>query len=285
MLSNIRLFFTAGTGRATNDANNRIREDILLMLLNPPEDYILDNEFGQQWQTMCTKWRSFIHGLYNEDFNGVKISKVANRKKFDLEINYLKDGKLVHKILGEFKHNCKTIAKLPQYYSASESKGYIPNRYADYFYDQYLDKVCALAQIEKLNKETYMKYIYQNDHNVDPFFIKLREVEESIRKEKKKIVNESIKNYLNDNWNHLSIELFKNDISDQQKKTFILWDCKDFYYDRILPEELELVKVEKVLRNNTVVVSNKAGTEHHMLLRWRNHLGTLYPAWQISLKR
>jgi hypothetical protein len=48
---------------------------------------------------------------------------------------------------------------------------------------------------------------------------------------------------------------------------------------------MDLTHVEGVKNGNTIVVVSKAGTKHNMLLRWKNHLGILYPAWQISLSR
>jgi hypothetical protein len=48
---------------------------------------------------------------------------------------------------------------------------------------------------------------------------------------------------------------------------------------------MDLTHVEGVKGENTIVVVSRAGTKHHMLLRWKNHLGILYPAWQISLSR
>ena len=285
MLEQIKLFFSAGKGRGTNDVNNRIREDILLLLLKPPEHYIIDNQFGQYWQLMSSKWTHFVNTLCDKEYDTVNVSKIANRKSFDLEINYYKNNESVHKILGEFKHNCGSIGKLPQYYSPPENKGYITPSYANYFYDDYLTQICELANIEKLNKETYMKHIYQCDHTVNDFFVKLREAEPRIQKEKKKIVHTSIKNYLNTYGNDLSIEMIKQDVQKQQLKTFILWDCKNFYKDTISADELELEKIEKIENDNRIVVTSKAGTKHYMLLRWRNHLGILYPAWQISLER
>lgn len=285
MMQDITLFYTAGKGRSNNDSNNRLREDVLLLLYSPPEHFVIDNEYGNQWQNMSFKWREFVKTLCDKEFDNVSIKKVANRKRFDLEINYMKDNQLVHKVQGEFKHNIKSISKLPQYYSASENKGYIPVNYASYFYDNYLDKICELCSLEKIDKESYMKHVYQHDHNVNPFFQKLREKEESIYDKKRKIVSESIKEYLNNYCNQLSIESLTKDILDQQNKTFILWDCVNFKADQIKKEELEIEKIEKIKNNNTIVVVSKSGTKHNMLLRWRNHLGILYPAWQISIQR
>lgn len=285
MLENIQLFFSAGKSRGTNDTNNKIREDLLLMLIHPPEDYLMDNTYGNQWQIMATKWKEFLYTLCDKEFDDIFIKKIANRKRFDLEINYLKNKEIVHQVLGEFKHNCKTISKLPQYYSPAENKRYISESYANYFYDNYLDEICKLTNMPKLDKESYLKHVYQHNYSVNDFFVKLKESENTYYKEKRKIVHESIKTYLSTYGNQLSIKSLEDDITSQQTKTFILWDCNQFYSEKIQPNELEIERIEKIKNNNTIVLLSKAGSRHNMLLRWRNHLGVLYPAWQISLER
>ena len=129
MLKDIELFLSAGKSRGSNDMNNKIREDILLILLNPPEDYLLDETYGTHWVNMATKWREFLNQLCDKEFDDITIKKIANRKQFDLEINYLKNKETIHQVLGEFKHNCKSISKLPQYYSPAENKNYIPQKF------------------------------------------------------------------------------------------------------------------------------------------------------------
>jgi hypothetical protein len=285
MLKDIELFLSAGKTRGSNDMNNKIREDILVILLHPPEDYLLDETYGKHWVDMATKWQEFLHKLCDKEFDDITIKKIANRKQFDLEINYLKNKETIYQVLGEFKHNCKSISKLPQYYSAAENKNYVPLSYTNYFYDNYLDKICELVKLEKLNKETYLKHIYQHNYAVNEFFVKLKESEKDFYNQKKSIVHDSIKTYLTTYGNQIIIKNFQEDITRQQTKTFILWDCKQFYADRIRPDELEIEKFETIKNNNTIVLISKAGTRHKMLLRWRNHLGVLYPAWQVSLER
>lgn len=284
-MENIRLFFSAGKGRGLNDTNNRLREDVLMMLQHPPEEYVLDPEYGQDWRTMSTKWTTFLQTLTNVEYDTIEVKKIANLKSYDLEIHYKKENQTVHCVLGEFKHNIKSISKLPQYYSAPEKKGYIPVRYAEFFYDNYLDKICEIINLPKIEKELYMKHIYQPNYLVHPFFQALKDSEGLYYKQKQFYVRQSIQEYLEKYANDFSLEMFANDISSQQKKTFILWDCQEFHADMIHPEELQLDKIEKIQNKNTIVIVSKAGTKHKLLLRWRNHLGVLYPAWQISLER
>lgn len=285
MIQSIRLFFSAGVKRGMNDANNRLREDVLCILHQPPEHYVIDNEYGTEWATMSQKWNRFLSTLCTQEYDTIEVKKHGNLNSYDLNILYKKNNQIVHTVLGEFKHNTKTISSLPQYYSAPDKKGYIPVRYAEFFYDNYLDTLCELVKIPKLQKEPYMKFIYQPRYSVHRFFEDLKNSEETLYAEKQALVKESIKEYLTQYGNMFSLQGLTDDLLPQQNKTFILWDCNEFRSERIHPDELRLEKIEGIKRNNTLVISSKAGTKHKLLLRWRNHLGVLYPAWQISLDR
>jgi hypothetical protein len=285
MLQSIRLFFSAGVKRGMNDKNNRLREDVLCILQQPPEHYIMDNEYGNEWAQMSQKWNQFLKTLCTQDYDTIEVKKHGNLNSYDLDIAYKKNNQTVHMVMGEFKHNIKTISSLPQYYSVPDKKGYIPVRYAEFFYDNYLDQLCELVKIPKLQKETYIKCVYQPRYNIHRFFEDLKNSEETLYAEKQKLVKQSIKDYLDQYGTMFSIQTLTEDILPQQNKTFILWDCHEFRSERIHPDELRLEKIEGIKGNNTIVISSKAGTKHKLLLRWRNHLGVLYPAWQISLDR
>jgi hypothetical protein len=72
----------------------------------------------------------------------------------------------------------------------------------------------------------------------------------------------------------------------QEGKCFLLCSANEFCSDKIEPEELVITGVIEVrLGKYLVLQSAKPGTTHEMLLRWKNHAGILYPAWQISMKR
>jgi hypothetical protein len=106
------------------------------------------------------------------------------------------------------------------------------------------------------------------------------------KRERSRIVKQSIAAYLDTNRDKLNLALLSEDIRErQQGKVFILWDLKTFRADTIRDDEMEIVSVGGVKNGNVLVAVSKAGTRHNMLLRWKNHLGVLYPAWQISLTR
>jgi ATP phosphoribosyltransferase regulatory subunit HisZ len=74
-------------------------------------------------------------------------------------------------------------------------------------------------------------------------------------------------------------------IETQKNKVFLLWDTKIFHIETIKPYELTCSTIKNIKNNNTIVLNTESKGEIHMLLRWKNHIGVLYPAWQISLKR
>ena len=64
-----------------------------------------------------------------------------------------------------------------------------------------------------------------------------------------------------------------------------MWDLKHKIFVRqTIKDDYKTLKVVDVKNQNTIVVnSNKFS--YHILLRWKNKKGVLYPAWQISIKK
>jgi hypothetical protein len=288
MASSIQTFIVT-KNRSDNDKNNNIRENVLLILHDPPATFMSDPVHGDMWKTMSSKWKTFLSTLCNEKYNNIQVKRLGGRgNNHDFIINFLDNNisvKTIHK--AEFKHNSNSIENLPQYFNAPEKKRYIEKSYAEYFYDNYIDRICALSDtLIKPSKKQYMKYIYGSVYSKDKFFVRLKEIEHTIQSEKKSIVCESIKTYLELYSSTLNINMLTDDIKRTQRgKIFILWDCKNFKSDAFLDNEFEIENIVKIKNNNVIVVKSKHGTIHNLLLRWKNHLGILYPAWQISLER
>lgn len=286
MIESIRLFASAGKGRETNDENNKLREKILLILAYPPEHFLNDNEYGREWYELSQKWNTFLKTLCPTDFTDVQLVEKGKRKfKYDFDIKYLRNSELVHTVKGEFKHNVKSLSDLPQYLDVREDKPYIDVRYSEYFYDKYIQRLCDLVSLEKPTKDSYLKYVYQNKCNQIDFFNMLKNSETTFYKQKQQLVHESIRTYLDLYANRICLDTVTRDILVQKEKTFILWDCNQFRADTIQEDELLLTHVERIKNNNTIVAVSKAGTKHEILLRWKNHLGVLLPAWRFSLDR
>lgn len=280
----MELFQTAGVGRQNNDSNNKRREEIILNLFHSQDPSL---------QELRTKWRAFLATLCSEPYDDVIVKKKGGRgANYDFRVLFLRDGSVVREVNAEFKHNASKIDKLPEYFSPAADKMYTEMLYADFFHD-YLDRICdvypGLSQY-KPEKDVYVKLVHNNDYDRHPFFRSLYDMEKTgtsaQAKEKQRVVRESIKTFLEQYATSLNLTLLTEDIRQRQRgKIFILWNLCEFVADSILEEEMEITHIERVKNNNTIVAVSKYGTKHNMLLRWKNHLGVLYPAWQISLTR
>jgi hypothetical protein len=278
------LFHAAGVGRETNDSWNKLREQALVTLYSTQDPTL---------QPIRAKWHRALSTLCSHPYDDVLVKLRGGRSaNYDFELVFLAAAVPVHTVKAEFKHNAKSIDSLPEYFSPAADKAYFPRLYADAFYDS-LDEICAIypgLSEHKPDRETYVRLVHNNSYDRHPFFRTLYNMETSGTAEQKRakqaIVHESIHTYLTNHVDKLNLQLLTSDIQERQSgKTFILWDLDDFRVDTLQPDELVITHVERIKNKNTIVAVSKSGTKHNMLLRWKNHLGVLYPAWQISLTR
>jgi hypothetical protein len=285
-LRDIDLFLTRGIGRGNNDANNKKREAVLCMLYHATGDFLAD----ATWSSMQTKWREFLGTLCSAPYDDVRVHQRGGRSEnYDLDITYLHTGVAVSTVKAEFKHNAASLAALPQYFSPADNKPYMPVRYADFFYGHYIDQVCPTG-VEKPDRDTYLSLVYSDNYSRHPMFQALRDSDRANRDRcppaRARVVKDSIAAYLDEYKTQLNMAELSKDIRERQMgKVFILWDLNTFRSDTIHDDEMEIASVEGVKNKNVLVAVSKAGTKHNMLLRWKNHQGVLYPAWQISLSR
>lgn len=268
-----------------NDLNNKIRENIIYN--------IIKNRIPDEWYIEMIEWMEFKTKLYDIIkllSNGIEYTKIdielkgGRNNNYDFQLLFIDNYNINRKYI-EFKYNTDKIDKYPQFLSISANKCIKNIHYADYYYDNYLIQICNLIDIDIPNKIDYLNTIYNNDYSKLEFYKKLKEKEYMIIKEKKEIVSLSIKKYLND-----IVELdidYINEIfqKKQLNKEYILYHKNKFFYDNIKKEELEITSIDKIKNNNTIILNTKTNTKIGMLLRWKNHIGILYPAWQISLIR
>lgn len=262
-----------------NDGKNRIREQIIYDILNNNinEDWYKNNK----WNTIRT---GLLRSLIETESDNYKIELKGGRNyNYDFIIKYNENE--IRKI--EFKYNCSSIDKYPQFLSISSNNFIEDEGYASYFYDNYLNKIGLLINISIPSKSDYLKYIHSNNYNNLLIFKEFKEQEKNskFKEEKKKIVSESISKYLN-----TKIKLNINEINKyfkekEKNKYYLLYKNEKFNIDYIKDEELEVVEMKEIKNNNTLILTTKSCSYISMLLRWKNHLGVLYPAWQISLMR
>jgi hypothetical protein len=285
-IEDINLFTNYNQLRKDNNKNNKIRENIIYNIIKNtiPNEWYIENK---KWLELKIKLFDIINLLSNNiKYDNIDIILKGGRNfNYDFELLYLSNFIIINKIYIEFKYNTYRIDKYPQFLSISANKFIKGITYAEYFYDNYIMELSKLIDINIPCKIEYLKSIYNNDYTKLLFFTKLKEKEHLIIKEKKTIVSLSIKKYLNDIVN-LDIDSINKTFSEKQlNKNYILYYKDNFYYDKILNEELIITGIEKIKNNNTLILNTITNTKILMLLRWKNHIGILYPAWQISLIR
>jgi hypothetical protein len=284
-ITDIDIFYNINE-KKDNDKNNKIRESIIYSIIKNtiPEEWYKEDI---RWLELKVKLFDIIKNLSdNIDYDDIDIILKGGRKfNYDFEILYLSESLIINRKYIEFKYNTYMIDKYPQFLSISANKFIKSIDYAEYFYNNYISQLAKLIDIDIPNKKDYLKSIYSNDYSKLPIFEKLKENELSIMEKKKEIVSLSIKKYLTDIIELDIDNMNKTFIEKQLNKDYILYYKDKFYTDKIRKEELEIIGIEKIKNNNTLVLNTNSNTKILMLLRWKNHIGILYPAWQISIIR
>jgi hypothetical protein len=267
--NDISVFFDKST-KSDNDRTNKLREVIIQHILNKK---IPKNWYSSpQWFKVALRLKEFLK-YFDGDLKEVQIKAGRN---YNYDFDFIFEDH-VEKI--EFKNGVKSINIYPEILSVSSNTFVKGLSYPEFFYDFYLPE---LTNHELPSKEYYLKNIHKSSVN-HPFFIHLKEVDDF-----KVTVDKSINDYLQ-NFLDFDFDVFKEKMKHQLDKKFMLWENEQFYLDTLTQEDLDIIH-EKHLKKgrngyNTLVIKTKGKTEYHLLLRWKNHAGVLFPAWQIKLKR
>ena len=285
------------SSRSDNDKYNTIREHIIISIVN--------NKIPQNWFEN-EKWEKFRKNILSEIENlgyskcgnydrYIMTLKAGRGNNYDFNITYFNKDEEMFSSKIEFKHNIKSIDKYPQFLNLPLKDTKITKiSYPEYFYNMYIPNICKLYEIKIPEKEKYFKYIHNSDYSkLSGFSDYLHSHEMKCNKKcmncKKRIdyVHESIERFLNTN-TELIIDianLNKKFVKSRMGKIYFCWDMNKFHIDYISNKELNCSSIKGIKNNNTIVLNTESKSEIHMLLRWKNRLGVLYPSWQISLKR
>lgn len=291
-VSDISTFFQKST-RNNNDATNKVREKVLRLICNPPQEYLNDAEHGTSWRKVHEAWKDALKRVADltniSEYTLTKIKVRGGRKyNYDADVMYYKEDILVGTRKIEFKNGGATLGDLPQILSLQAKVNLFSERYDKFWYENYLDKYLACDKDitqAKPTLEAYLKYATSTKYSITPFFAQLKAREEFFKKEKNTVVNSSITDYLEKHGKDIDISAFSEKIKKtQEDKIYLLWCEGKFCLDRLSNEEMTNMSFHSIKNGN--VLELKAGnTLYGLLLRWRNHKGILNPAWQISMKR
>lgn len=293
-VENIELFLYKSSSRRNNDKENKIREYIIQNICNKSfisVKYYNCKKYGDLWKTLLNEFIIVINKIYNKSFSYFEIVKKGGRNfNYDFEFLYYSfEKKLEHKENIEFKHNCNSIYKTPQILSLQEHKSNLcsvsyGSFYYDYYLEQYLDCDNELKNIEKISKNEYLSLIINISHICNPFFTKLYERKNENIDKKKKIVKKSIQDYLDRYGSTIDLDLLNEKIKSSQDKTYLFWDLKHFHIEKIIDTKILNKKFIGISLNNSILVELN-GVKYKLLLRWRNNIGILNTAFQISITK
>lgn len=306
--SSIRLFNPAVVrhqGRGLNDANNAVREQVLTLLLSPhTASYFADPDYGHEWQSLHRKWREAIETVAIRNAvpnqNTLLFRKTGGRRSnndWQLTFSFLDGRGLPEKkeVPVELKFGGTKITALPEIFSPAADKPFHDAQpYAEYFWEHYIPRIRQVypeCLVYPPYLEAYRATVYQNNYDRHPFYRGLYDAENTgtlEQKEKKAaLVQESIRTWLEAVKDKTNLGAITQEFRrSQTNKAFLIYDGEQFHHDGLTPQELTAERVVGIRNGNILVIQTaEPGTQYDMLLRWKNHQGILYPAWQISLKR
>jgi len=292
-IQQITLFDKAikGGGKAKNDANNKIREEILQALSEGkiPKEFYQDATYGTKWTHIKEGFHEKIYELCALEFDSYKMTRKGGRKfHYDFDVDYLLSGVIMHSLKLEFKFGTKSIYKLPEIYQKPTFWDIINGpSYHEYFYDNFLPQILALDQEAPplIERDVYIKLVKQTNTGCHSFFQYLKQANKIESVKRKALIKKSVADYLKKYGDEIDLAKFGRTIADTQgDKQYLLYDpiLKAFYLEQADFSSSSL-SYGGVVRNNTIIV--KSGKhQFKLLLRWRNTNGILNPSWQVSVK-
>lgn len=291
---------SAGKGRNQNDSNNKIREDVLKHILTPACDKFTaaESPYAEKWQHIRTTWRTSLTQLAEKlgitKYTDIIVGHKGGRgSRCDYEVTFVESEPPSPPVKVEFKFH-----EMPQFLNLPASKPTHPMLYAEFYYEHTLDKVLEILGIAPNQKPLYaewIKYLYNSTYSKHPLYVRMMEAEEEHMKRsgvkkspQTKVVAESIREYLEQVKDKTDLEFLTQEFLTQRDKHFLIYNYNTmtFTHDMYISEELTIKRASHISNYNTLVLeTNKPGSWIHLLLRWKNHQGILFPAWQIKLIR
>jgi hypothetical protein len=278
-------YFYKSCKKCDNDKVNKMREELLYKMLNNNNIECCD-----KCKPLYLKLKDNlkINDIYNRRYNKMDVkSKGGRHCKSDFELTFYYKDNSKYIVNLEFKYGSTKIIDCPQFLNQPAKEC----TYHKDYYDNELKILCDKYKINRPNYETYKKNIFKNYNKKDQtknneFFntLYLMDVKGTeYKKDKDKLVKKSIKNFLEKY--KVDYSYWEDKFKEQQNKVFLLCKNGKFYVDKFSDKELKLKNTHYIKNNNTIVLQTKTTSEIHMLLRWKNRLGVLLPAWQVKLVR
>jgi hypothetical protein len=292
-VEDIDLFLQPAKERSKNDEYNKIRENVLLHILELDDEYLCDPEYGEKWRNIKNKFQNILVSLGPDSFDSIKIVKMGGmRYNHDYLVDFLDSSKTsLNQIKLEFKHNNTSANKLPQFlelYDKDCKKFYqmFSYSYTEFYYDHFLDRYLTLLDtpLEKPEKETYLKHVYDIKYK-HSFFHTLYQNKDIRLKEKRQLAQESISQYLTKYIDTFDFKKIQEKIATSQKnKVFLFWDFHKFHSETVQVQDIAITNVIPGSIKHLYFDLKVARFAYNIRVRlnWGNSAGLANPRWKFT---
>jgi len=300
-VEDIMLFYGKNGSKKENDKNNKIREGIIANINVIDETFYSDEKYGALWSDLKKNLLSTLSSLcVDQPFQTFKIEQKGGMKfNYDYLVSYFSESEcqpknLVKQVKIEFKHNNSTVDKLAQFLEIYD-KDFVDvynissKSYAEYYYDNYLDKYIELnptssIEIEKPLKPDYLKYVRDIKYT-HPFFAELHSNKTINTRLKRELTNQSMKKYLEENSPNFHYKKITDKIqSSQSGKYYLLWDGEKFNIKLLEVDEIKITGIINSSPNKAYIDVEVENFEYNLRIRlnWGNNLGLCNPRWKFT---
>lgn len=298
-VEDIKHFLTPGTIRGDNALSNKIRENIICNYANC-SIYKTDLEYGKHWQTLLEDLHANLYSLCDTPIQDIMIEPMGGMKNnYDFNVTFMSSNQEIIKTSKlEFKHNNSSVSKIPQFLELYDKDSIgkfniCDERYADYYYEHWLDKYLAIDNDPKIillkpDKETYLKRVSDNTRK-HLFFEALYVSYETNTIEKRKLARDSIRQYLEKFIDPSSLvssfnfEKIANKIKESQTdKVYLMWDCTKFHTQVVNVADIQIKKIIKLDKLYFDVEVEYFIYNIRIRLNWGNNAGVTNPRWKFT---
>ena len=296
-IHDIKYFLAPGKVRGDNAISNSIRENVILHY-DKCSIYKDDAEYGKHWTGLIEDLHKNLHSLCDTPCQDIIMIEPMGGMKHNYDFNVSFMGlnqELISTIKLEFKHNKSKVTSLPQFLELHDKKcidqlRICDERYAEYYYDHWLDKYLAIDNdaILKPDKATYLKRVGDNTHK-HAFFHALYVSYEKHTNEKRELAQVSIRQYLEKYIDPISLvttfnfDKITQKIKDSQTdKVYLMWDCTKFHTQVV---NIANIKIKKIIKLNNLCFDVEVENFIYNIqirLNWGNSAGVTTPRWKCS---
>ena len=286
--------------RNQNDNNNKIRENILHLLINDriPHSYFI---YSRRWSNLRETLSLVIDEIFmclndndNDTYDQISCNLKGGRNNYnDLTLTYYTNNNEIS-VKVEFKYGVSKISQCPQFVSPSKPSKYLSNNFESDYYEKELPKLCKKAGMSLPLKDDYLKDIHGNKPKC---MLSLQEKYYRGAKSSSKYTGNSedidfyhhcknvskahIKRFIDAT--ELDIAVLSAYLNETQSdKYYLLYSNHRFHLEVMDPGNFQITSVKKESELSRYQCKTKMGLTLNILLRWKNGNGIAYPAFQIK---